>query len=65
MYDKMEISLEIEKNFLSLFIYFSERERKRTQAEEGQREGETESQVVSAPSAQSLMWGLNSQTVRS
>ena len=32
----------------------------RGQAGEGQREGETESQAGSAPSAQSPMWGLNS-----
>ena len=45
--------------FLSLFIYFErKRERECAQAGVGQREGETESQAGSEPSAQSPMWGL-------
>ena len=54
----------IKKCFLSLYIYF-ERERQRDRVGEGKREGERESQVGFALSARSLMWGLNTQTVRS
>ena len=46
-------------SFLSLFIHF-EREKETA----GVGEGQKESQAGSAPSAQSLMWGLNSQTMR-
>ena len=51
--------------FFNLFIF--ERERGREKVMEGQRERvrERESQAGSAVSAQSLMRGLNSQTVRS
>ena len=53
-------------NFIYLFWERKrEWERACTQLGEGQREGETESQADSAPSTQSLMWGSNSQTVRS
>ena len=44
-----------------MFIFERDREYKG----EGQRERETESLVGSAPSAQSLMWVLNPQTMRS
>ena len=57
-------SNEVVLVFLSLFIYF-ERKRESTQAEEGEREGQTESQAGSMPSTQSPMWGSNPLTVRS
>ena len=51
-----------------MFIYFWERERQRAWAGEGQRERERQN-PKQAPgselSAQSLMWGSNSRTVRS
>ena len=53
-----EISLE--RYFLN--VYF---ERERAQAGEGQRETGRESQADSTLSAQSPMWGLNPQSVRS
>ena len=45
--------------FLNIFNLFCGRDRE--QMGEGQREGETESQAGSPLSAQSLIWGLNSQ----
>ena len=50
--------------FLSLFIYF-ERERESASRVGAEREEERESQAGSGMSAQSLMQGLNSQTLRS
>ena len=50
--------------FKGLFIYFErERQRERGSKQEGQREGDKESQAGSVLSAQSLMWGLIPQTI--
>ena len=57
--------------FLNVYLFLRERERARerahvhTWAEEGQREGDRGSQVGSALTAESLMWGVNSWTMRS
>ena len=55
--------LFIKKFFLCLFL----RERKRMRVSRGgvEREGDTESEAGSRLSAESLMQGLNPQTVRS
>ena len=58
----MTISL---KDFLSLFIYFWERQRQIVCMGEGQREGGRESQAGSVLSAWSPTWGSNSRTMRS
>ena len=59
---------KVSVSFLSLFIYFEgegTREREGGREHEQRRGRERESQAGCAPSAQSLMWGLNSGTVRS
>ena len=51
-----------------MFIYEREMERKTAQVGEGQREGQKQNPkqaLGSELSAQSLMWGSNSQAVRS
>ena len=48
-----------------LFNFEGERQSEREQRRGREREGERESQAGSAPSAQSPIWGSNSQTVSS
>ena len=54
--------------FFSMFLFIFETERDRAWVRKGQRERETQNRKQapgSEPSAQSPMWGSNSQTVRS
>ena len=46
------------KEIFNVYLYWRERERNWVQAEEGQRERETEPEADSKLSAQSLMWGF-------
>ena len=51
-------------NFKFILFILREREQRRGREREGEREGEREAQEGSAPSAQILMWGSNSGTMR-
>ena len=55
----------LKKIFFSTFIYFWDRERQSMNGGGAEREGDTESETGSEPSAQSLTRGSNSQTARS
>ena len=57
--------LFIFSTFIYLFIYFWDRERQSMNGGGAEREGDTESETGSKPSAQSPTRGLNSRTARS
>ena len=60
-----DYNLVMHTELLFFNVFISESERTRASMGEGQRERETGSEAGSVLTAVSLMWGSNSQTMRS